>query len=271
MWAETGLFDLFYRQPIWIQWWLIFLVFILAYLAGVALQRLMLREPCTESESALVGSALGLLAFLIGFTFSIAISRYDERRNLILTEANAIGTTWLRARLLPEPLRDEMQQILIRYTDKRLALYDVEENPAELRRINSESLVELERLWEVTTRAVKVIEPAPLAGSLVQTVNETIDLAQSRYTTYVIRIPRPVLFYLIGFAMLTAALSGFVRGGRRHFILSILTYGMSATVIVLIFDLDRPLAGAIRLIPGPLLDARAAMSEPEPTSGLPAP
>lgn len=264
MWADTGLFDLLYRQPIWIQWWLIFVLLVLAYLAGVALQRLMLREPCTEAESALVGSAFGLLAFLIGFTFSIAISRYDERRNLILAEANAIGTTWLRSQLLPEPVRSEMQQILIRYTDKRLALYGVDENPVELRRINSESLAEIQRLWEVTGRAVKVIEPPPLASSLVQTVNETIDLAQSRYTTYVIRIPRPVLFYIIGFAMLTAALSGFVRGGRRHFILSTLTYAMSATVIVLISDLDRPLAGNIRLVPGPLLDTRAAMTNPEP-------
>lgn len=224
----------------------------------------MLREPCTDAGTALVGSALGLLAFIIGFTFSIAINRYDERRNLVLAEANAIGTSWLRAGLAPEPMRTEMRQSLVRYTDSRIGLFNVGETPKELLRLQAASQAERVTLWDVTARAARAIEPQPLATSLVQTVNETIDLSQSRYTTYVVRIPRPVLFFVIGFAILTAALSGFVRGGRRHFLLSVLTYVMMASVIALIFDLDRPLAGSIRLLPGPLLDTRATMVEPAP-------
>lgn len=262
MWADSGMFELFYRQPVWAQGWIIFALLILFYLAGALLQRLLLREPCTDAETALVGSAVGLLAFVIGFTFSIAVNRYDERRNLILAEANAIGTTWLRSSLVDEPMRSEMRAILIRYTDSRLAMFEAAENPDELRRLQAVSQVELTRLWDVTTRASRVIEPAPLATSLVQTVNDTIDLAQSRYTTYTIRIPRSVLFYLIGFAFIAAALTGFIRGGRRHFLLSMLTYAMMAMVIALIFDLDRPLTGSVRLLPGPLLDTRAAMVEP---------
>jgi uncharacterized membrane protein len=262
MWAETGLASFFYTQPVWVHWVGIFVLLVLGYQVGVVLQRLLLREPCTDSETALVGSAMALLAFVIGFTFSIALSRYDERRNLVLAEANAIGTTWLRASLVPEPERSELQGIIIRYTDTRLALFDAGEDLDELRRLQRESQRELALLWDATARAVQVVRPPQIAGTLVQTVNETIDLAESRRTTYVVRIPRPVIFAVVGFALITAGLSGFTRGGRRHFILSVFTYAMTASVIALIVDLDRPSAGAIRIQPGPLLETRAGMVAP---------
>ncbi|MFN3592602.1 MAG: hypothetical protein ACK4TG_10495, partial [Thermaurantiacus sp.] len=119
---------------------------------------------------------------------------------------------------------------------------------------------ELGRLWSITMRGVQVIEPAPLAGSLVQSVNEVIDLAESRRTTFMIRLPRVVLFAVIAFALVTAALGGFTRGGRRHFGISLFIYLMLSTAIALIIDLDRPSAGAIRLVPGPLADTRAGMT-----------
>ena len=264
MWAETRLAGFFYAQPVFVHWIGIFLLLILAYQLGVLLQRLLLRDPCTESETALVGSALGLLAFVIGFTFSIALNRYDERRNLVLAEANAIGTTWLRASLVPEPGRSEMQRIIIRYTDTRIALFEAGENLDDLRRLHRASQRELALLWDATARAVRVVQPPQIAGTLLQTVNETIDLAESRRTTYVLRIPRVVMFAVVGFALITAGLSGFARGGRRHFILSIFTYAMTASVLALIIDLDRPSAGAIRLEPGPLLETRAGMVAPAP-------
>lgn len=266
MWAETNIASFFYTQPVWVHWIGIFLILVVGYQLGALLQRFLLREPCTESETALVGSALALLAFVIGFTFSIAVSRYDERRALVLAEANAIGTTWLRAGLVPEPIRTEMQQIIIRYADTRIALFDAGEDFTELRRLQLESQEELALLWDATARAVAVIQPAPLGGSLLQTVNETIDLAESRRTTYITRIPRPVIFALVGFALITAGLSGFARGGRRHFILSAFTYAMMASVIALIVDLDRPSAGSIQIRPGPLLETRAGMALPQPSA-----
>lgn len=264
MWSETNIASFVYTRPVWEHWLGILFLLILSYHLGAWLQRRLLRESCTESETALVGSALALLAFVIGFTFSIALSRYDERRNLVLAEANAIGTTWLRAGLVAEPVRSEMQQIIIRYTDTRIALFDAREDIAELRRLQQESQKELAQLWDATTRAVLLIQPAPLAGSLVQAVNETIDLAESRRTTYVTRIPRPVIFAVAAFALIAAGLSGFTRGGRRHAFLSVFAYVMMASIIALIIDLDRPSAGAIQIRPGPLLETRAGMALPAP-------
>jgi len=262
MWAESAFASEVYRQPIWIHWLGIFFLLISAYQTGVFLQRRLLREPCNESETALVGSALGLLAFIIAFTFSMALGRYDQRRDLVLAEANSIGTTYLRAQLVPEPIRSEMLTIIVRYTDTRLELFKVGEDPAELNRLQRASEKELALLWNATARAVKLIEPAPLATSLVQTVNETIDLAESRRTTYVERLPRAVIFAVVGFGIIAAGISGFAQGGRRHFLMSVLVYFMLATAMALIIDLDRPTAGSIKLRPGPLINTRAGMNAP---------
>src|SRR5436190_23752789 len=77
-------------------------------------------EEKEASVGAMVGSILGLLAFLLAFTFGLAASRFDDRRQTVLQEANAIGTTYLRARLLPEPQRTETIKLLREYADVRL-------------------------------------------------------------------------------------------------------------------------------------------------------
>jgi hypothetical protein len=262
MWAESWFVSEVYQWPVWVHGLIIFLFLVGAYAIGSIVQLRLAREGCTDAESALVGASMALLAFLIGFTFSMALNRYDQRRDLVLAEANAIGTTYLRAQLLPEPERSEMLAIVVRYTDTRLAIFRVGENLAELRQLQAASQAELARLWDVTMRGTKRIEPAPLATSLVQTVNETIDLAESRRTTYIVRLPRVVVLSVVLFAVITAAVAGFARGGRRHFGISLLVYVMLSMAITIIIDLDRPAAGAIRIVPGPLGDTRAGMTAP---------
>ena len=77
-----------------------------------------------NQESYLVGSMLGLLALLLAFSFSMALDRYEERRHLVIQEANAIGTAYLRTQLLDEPHRARLSGLLVDYTDNRIALGD---------------------------------------------------------------------------------------------------------------------------------------------------
>lgn len=266
MWADGWMATTIYNQSLILQLFLIFALLVGAYLLGAFLRRLLVREPCGETETALVGSAIALLAFVIGFTFSIALNRYDERRNLVLAEANAIGTAWLRVQVVPEPLRSEMQQTLVRYADARIAIFDAGENLDRLRELQQASQLQLDLLWQQTLEAVKLVQPAPLGSLLMQTVNETIDLAEARRTTFLTRLPRVVLVLLLGFAVVSAGLSGFTRGGRRHFVIGSFVWLMLALAITLIIDLDRPLAGTVRLTPGPLAMTRAAMALPSPTA-----
>src|SRR5262249_40310966 len=103
-------------------------------------------------EGYIVSAVLGLLALLLGFTFSLSVDRFDTRRHLVLEEANAIGTVYLRAQLLPEPHRSRTSNLLIRYTDNRIALAETAPGQVQDRLLaNSDAL--LTDLWSATAAA----------------------------------------------------------------------------------------------------------------------
>ena len=120
---------------------------------------------------------LGLLAFILAFTFGLASSRFEARRGLILSEANAIGTSYLRAALLPDPQRTEIRNTLREYTDVRLTAGQPEKIEWSIRR--SEELQT--RLW---SQAVEVAQkkPGPIAGLFIGSLNEVIDMHAKRVT-----------------------------------------------------------------------------------------
>src|SRR5436190_203648 len=112
--------------PIWAIGLTLFVLLIGMMLLGIAVRRRTERRAASEGEDAqegyIVSGALGLLALLLGFTFAMAVDRYDNRRSLVLEEANAIGTTYLRAQLLDEPFRSRLSRLLEGYTASRIRL-----------------------------------------------------------------------------------------------------------------------------------------------------
>jgi len=98
-------------------------------------------------EGYVVSAVLGLLALLLGFTFSMATDRFDARRALVLEEANAVGTAYLRAQLLDEPHRQRTTDLLLRYTDTRIALAKAQPGSAEQRRLLAVNDAMLTDLW----------------------------------------------------------------------------------------------------------------------------
>ena len=109
----------------------IFASMLIASLAGYGVRRLERRltvradQPEHSQESYLVGGMLGLLALLLAFSFSIALNRFDERRHLVVQEANAIGTAYLRTQMLDEPHRSRLSGLLVNYTDNRIKLANI--------------------------------------------------------------------------------------------------------------------------------------------------
>src|SRR5262245_17809846 len=89
-------------------------------------------EPRRSQIGGVQGAVLGLLGLLLGFTFAMGVSRYDTRRNLVLKEANAVGTTWLRAGFLPEAHRAPVKELLTRYVDLRLKYQTQAGDPVKL-------------------------------------------------------------------------------------------------------------------------------------------
>src|SRR5688572_23591745 len=125
------------------------------------------------------GAVLGLLGLLLGFTFAMAVGRYDTRRDLVLQEANAVGTTWLRAGLLPEAHRAPVKELLRRYVEVRLKYEALSRDRAKLAeglRLSAELQNEVWRHAE----AVATESPSPVTATFITSLNEVIDTDAER-------------------------------------------------------------------------------------------
>lgn len=127
----------------------------------------------------MVGSILGLLAFLLAFTFGLAAARFEARRQTVLEEANAIGTTYLRARLLPDPERTESAKLLREYVDVRLPDSRQKNTSQAITQAITRSEELQEQLWSQAIAAAEK-KPTVVTGLFVQSLNEVIDLHAKR-------------------------------------------------------------------------------------------
>jgi hypothetical protein len=212
-----------------------------------------------SSVSTLAGGALGLLALIIGFTFAMALTRFEARRDAVLNEANAIGTTALRARLLPEPHRTESLNLLRDYVKVRLDITLHPVSPTELAAGIDRSNALQEALWlQAKAMAAKDNSLVP-TGLFIQTLNEMIDSQGKRLAALRSQVPNVVLLALFGIAAIAGAFAGYASGveARRTRLPVYIMGVLISAVILLIMDLDRPGAGFIRVSQQPLIDAAA--------------
>jgi len=186
-----------------------------------------------------------LLSLLLGFTLAMALPRFDQRRELIVAEANAIGTTDLRAQLLPEPERTKTLELLRQYLDVRVRF---SEDGTDRNNLNSaiEKSHQIQvGLWQ---QAVDVASknPTPVLSIYLVSLNEMIDLDAKRTAALENRIPQPVWIMLFMMGLLACLSFGFSL--RRRFVLSMLVAPLMISIVMaLISDLDTPTRGFIRV------------------------
>jgi hypothetical protein len=211
-------------------------------------------------SGSVLGAVLGLLGLLLGFSFAMAVGRYDVRRALLLDESNAIGTTWLRADFLPAPHNQEVKVLLERYT--RLKLEDGKAMSARDATTRSQAqIAEIHKaLWAHADAAVAE-KPSPVTVSFVTTLNETIDLDASRKAAMLNHVPGGVWLLLLMVAGCGAWASGYSSGtdGLRSAFNRGVFPILIAIVITLIADIDRPQKGLIGLSQQPLQDLLESM------------
>ena len=220
-------------------------------------------EERDSSVGAMVGAILGLLAFMLAFTFSMAASRCDARRQGVLEEANAIGTTYLRARLLPEPQRTETAKLLREYVDVRLRAVQKDKLAEAIAR--SEELHE--QLWTEATAAADKTPGSIMTGLFVQSLNEVIDLHAKRVMVGVrSRIPISIWAGLFALAMVGMAAVGYHAGlsaTRRSPAMLLLVLAF-AGVLFLIADLDRGHEGFLTVSQAAMSDLQKSMQSTAP-------
>jgi hypothetical protein len=218
-------------------------------------------EKARIQIGAIQAAILGLLALLLGFTFSMAMSRYEVRRLLVLDEANAIGTASLRAQLLPDPPRREIADLLRRYVQVRLDFYEADANANKLDAANQATNKLQTQLWSIAAD-LGVKEPrAVTVGLFLQSLNEVIDLHNKRLTALENHVPEIILFLLYFVALLATGILGYGcgLGGVRNFFVTVVSSILIAAVIIVIIDLDRPLHGLIQVSQQRMLELRNSM------------
>ena len=237
---------------------LFFLLLVVAREVGALLRRWMERRypGADENEAFSLSAVLGLLALLIGFTFSLALQRYDARRELVIAEAAALGTTWLRSDLLEAAPRQQLRQVLRRYVDNRVAFGAAIDAEAE-RQIYRQSEALQGELWDTLVEVVGPFRTTPLAALLVSSTNESLDLAASRIATRQAHIPVRILRILVLYAVIAAGMVGYQQ--PRHRQSSLLMFVLITLGVTLVIDLDHPVAGWISVPQTPMLDLQRSL------------
>jgi len=220
------------------------------------------REPGQDAPvGAMVAATLGLLAFMLAFTFGMAGARFDARKQLALNEANAIGTAYLRAQLLQPPHSAEIQALLREYVDIRVAGATQKEKLA-VALARSQELHRL--LWsQAVTLSQKSSNPM-VVGLFIQSLNEVIDLHSKRITAGLRnRIPAIiwiVLYLLAIMAMIAMGYHSGLASPSRSIVVLILTMAFSA-VIYLTIDLDNPREGLLHVSQQAMFDLQQSFRE----------
>ena len=197
-----------------------------------------------------IGAAmLGILGVLLGFTLSMAIARWDVRREVIVDESNAIGTLWLRAGFLQEPLRGELRSALREYTDARIALGGSRGDLDALRTAQSEGEALHATIWSVVERADRPGTSPAILSTLIIAANELIDLHELRVASIENYLPAFLILLLPGVAAVAVAALAWSFGttserGRTPILLLSL---LICAVILLIMDVNRPQRGQIEV------------------------
>jgi len=209
----------------------------------------------TKDGGSVPAAVLTLLGLLLGFTFAMAVSRHDARRQLVVQEANAISTTALRARLLPEPQAANAGRLLREYVALRIEAHRETQFSQRFAALRKSSADLHERLWnEAVAAAAK--QPTPITASFIASLNETIDLEATRIAAKRNHVPGAVWLLLLCVAGCGMWLTGWEAGMARghpflaRFVLPLLI----ALAIALIADIDSSWGGLITLDERPLLE-----------------
>jgi hypothetical protein len=251
--------------PLWGLFLAILLLVLLSVEGGYRLGQYRRSRSEEEKEAtvgAMVGATLGLLAFLLAFTFGLAATRFDTRRQVLLDEANAIGTTYLRAGMLPDR-REDIRTLLRDYVEARLEAVRSGNVTAGIRR--SEQLQD--QLWAQAVAIGETHRTSIVVGLFVQSLNEVIDLHAKRVTAGLRnRIPGAIWVALFAVAVLSLGAMGYHAGlSRTSRSLAELAVAFTfAVVIGLIADLDRPQEGVLQVSQQALMDLRQSMQVPRP-------
>jgi uncharacterized membrane protein YhaH (DUF805 family) len=207
-----------------------------------------------------------LAAFVLGLSFAQASGRYDARRALVVKEANAIGTTWLRAGQLQPNDAATFRRILTEYTEARLNAYGTPGDPALYKRTIEGSDRDQAELWSIASTALRAHDSNLGLSLLMQTLNDTIDASAEQLQALTSRTPTAMISLTILLVILSTLSIGvrFARDKSRPALMSAIFVAASVVVTSMVVDYDRPQTGFVTVNLNPLKNQLQSMQQPPP-------
>jgi hypothetical protein len=218
-----------------------------------------LREPFGVLQAAL----LGLVALILAFGLTMAVGRYDARRAAVVQEANAIGTTYLRAQTLREPIRTRSLEQLVQYTDSTILLSESVPGSGAAHDAIADGQRLQRSLWRLAGQALAGSPTDSAPRLYVETLNEMIDMQTVHVSALNNRVPTAVLAVeIVGAAAALGLLALYLAILARGVLSVVLAAAFVSVLLLITFDLDRPVRGVVRVSDTPLVDLRASMELP---------
>jgi hypothetical protein len=217
-------------------------------------------DTARTNLTTLAAALLALIGILLAFSLSMSVMRFDQRRELMVEEVNAIGTAWLRSGICEEPARSRLRSQLRDYTKSRADLFGSTDYARAPESAKGQAI--RDSVWKEAS-TVAVSDPHSIQnGLLIQAINQMIDLHTSRDVANHNHVPEPVWLLLIFITLLAMASVGFLdaQGSVSNLGARIaMTLALAAT-LSLNMDLDRPRRGVIRVSQAPMLELYDSMS-----------
>ena len=199
-----------------------------------------------EDFTLILGATLTLLGLIIGFTFSMAVTRYDQRKYFEEQEANAIGTEYVRADLLPTADAARVRTLLRRYLDHRILHYKAR-NEQQLQKINTETDQLQTEMW-AAVKTPAATRPTPVAALIIAGMNDVLNSQGYTQFAWRNRVPPAAWILSVTIAILCNLLVGYVAHRKSALLFLILPIVLSISFF-LIADIDSPRGGLIHLSP----------------------
>lgn len=231
---------------------------------GVSIGRIIRRRPDQDPESLgpVQAALLGFVGLLLAFGLSMSTARYESRRAIIVDQANALSTAYLRAQLLDEPARGRTLELFPRYADAVVELATSVPNSAEFDRIRADIREFEDALWAIVDEVVRADPLATAPRVYVEAVNTMFDSHESRVASLRNRVPSSVVVVEVaGSAIALGVLALYVTMRGNRLSATWLTAGLAVLILFVSLDLDRPQQGMITLPYDPLVDVRQTMTE----------
>jgi hypothetical protein len=218
----------------------------IGFRAGMWMQDRSDRPGDSKMTGAVVGGMLGLMAFMLAFTIGIVINQQGDRKAMVVEEANAIGTAWLRTGLLEEPDLSAARPLLVEYTEIRIAAADDLSLSADMLMRSEEIHSEL---WAIMEENVRLGNESDIMGLTVSSINDVIGVHASRLFVANLRLPRVLGILLLLATVLSFMLVGIASSAdrKRDTVAMIIFALVFAAVLIVIVDLDRPQEGILRV------------------------